>query len=370
MPQPFELPPTSLPAAPTCPNCDSEFVEAMDDDENEHDDEVGFHLNTSFDSVVADPDSLPFPADASPLAALMSQLMRAQMRSATAAARREGNNSNNNNDDAAPPLSSSADSSATAPPVLISRSFSATVPGSGGMMQFGVSFSSSPPPPGSPFAQTSTIRDRQARTTQTTASNDARRAAADANNAGEASTNEGDDDEDDDEDSSATHGNGQQQRSEQQRRRQTVENLLDMFLRLHAVRMHEDSEGGADSDTPAAPSNPLFRLFGGIGDPRDYVFGQSGIDDIVTQLMEQAAQANAPPHLTEEQIARLPRATVRGADLGEHPECPICQEEFTSDASGETAVKLPCSHNFHPDCIASWMRLNATCPVCRHSVIA
>ncbi|KAJ3389680.1 hypothetical protein HDU84_008478 [Entophlyctis sp. JEL0112] len=343
----------------------------MDDDENEHDDEVGFHLNTSFDSVVADPDSLPFPADASPLAALMSQLMRAQMRSATAAARREGNNSsnNNNNDDAAPPLSSSADSSATAPPVLISRSFSATVPGSGGMMQFGVSFSSSPPPPGSPFAQTSTIRDRQARTTQTTASNDARRAAADANNAGEASTNEGDD-EDDDEDSSATHGNGQQQRSEQQRRRQTVENLLDMFLRLHAVRMHEDSEGGADSDTPAAPSNPLFRLFGGIGDPRDYVFGQSGIDDIVTQLMEQAAQANAPPHLTEEQIARLPRATVRGADLGEHPECPICQEEFTSDASGETAVKLPCSHNFHPDCIASWMRLNATCPVCRHSVIA
>ncbi|KAJ3246561.1 hypothetical protein HDU77_008913, partial [Chytriomyces hyalinus] len=97
-------------------------------------------------------------------------------------------------------------------------------------------------------------------------------------------------------------------------------------------------------------SNSLFQLFGGIGDPRDYAFGQSGYDDVITQLMGQLGQGNTP-HLTEDQIARLPRVFVRAKDLGEHPECPVCQEDFSNEGSGEQAVKLECLHHFHPSCI-------------------
>ncbi|KAJ3012795.1 UNVERIFIED_CONTAM: hypothetical protein HDU68_001023 [Siphonaria sp. JEL0065] len=150
---------------------------------------------------------------------------------------------------------------------------------------------------------------------------------------------------------------------EHERRRQEIMNLLGIMLG------DGNPLGGAGNGPRRSIPNPLFRLFGGIGDPRDYAFGQSGIDDIMTQLMEQTNQANAPPHLTESEIARLPRTTVKGSDLGEHSECPVCQDEFTNEGDGEVVVHLSCNHHFHPACIESWLKLNATCPVCRKEVV-
>ncbi|KAJ3286640.1 hypothetical protein HDU79_006315 [Rhizoclosmatium sp. JEL0117] len=148
---------------------------------------------------------------------------------------------------------------------------------------------------------------------------------------------------------------------EEIRRREALIGLLQMIMSRRPPLVPVETEARASSIP-----NPLFRLFGGIGDPRDYAFGQAGMDDIITQLMDQANQSNGPPHLTDAQIAALPRATVKPKDLGDHPECPVCQDDFAED--GEEVVKLECVHHFHPACIESWLKLNATCPVCRKSV--
>ncbi|KAG9144841.1 hypothetical protein Leryth_018979 [Lithospermum erythrorhizon] len=45
--------------------------------------------------------------------------------------------------------------------------------------------------------------------------------------------------------------------------------------------------------------------------------------------------------------------------------CPICLAEYHPK---ETLRCLPdCEHCFHAECIDEWLRMNGTCPVCRHS---
>ncbi|XWS61306.1 hypothetical protein CRYUN_Cryun07bG0114800 [Craigia yunnanensis] len=45
--------------------------------------------------------------------------------------------------------------------------------------------------------------------------------------------------------------------------------------------------------------------------------------------------------------------------------CPICLSEYWPK---ETLKSIPqCQHCFHADCIDEWLRLNATCPICRNS---
>jgi len=44
-------------------------------------------------------------------------------------------------------------------------------------------------------------------------------------------------------------------------------------------------------------------------------------------------------------------------------DCTICCFEFPLDTE---AIKLPCKHYFHFDCITQWLCLQAVCPNCRH----
>ncbi|OEL22820.1 hypothetical protein BAE44_0016162 [Dichanthelium oligosanthes] len=58
-----------------------------------------------------------------------------------------------------------------------------------------------------------------------------------------------------------------------------------------------------------------------------------------------------------------------GADEGgKAPECAVCIVELRD---GDSARLLPpCGHRFHADCVGEWLRLHATCPLCRASVVA
>ncbi|THG08537.1 hypothetical protein TEA_005076 [Camellia sinensis var. sinensis] len=45
--------------------------------------------------------------------------------------------------------------------------------------------------------------------------------------------------------------------------------------------------------------------------------------------------------------------------------CPICLAEYQPK---ETLRTIPeCNHYFHANCIDEWLRMNATCPLCRNS---
>nr|XP_009603368.3 RING-H2 finger protein ATL20-like [Nicotiana tomentosiformis]XP_016442796.1 PREDICTED: RING-H2 finger protein ATL20-like [Nicotiana tabacum] len=45
--------------------------------------------------------------------------------------------------------------------------------------------------------------------------------------------------------------------------------------------------------------------------------------------------------------------------------CPICLVEYSA---GESVRLIPlCQHSFHADCVDEWLKMKATCPVCRNS---
>lgn len=47
-------------------------------------------------------------------------------------------------------------------------------------------------------------------------------------------------------------------------------------------------------------------------------------------------------------------------------ECCIC---LSSYEDGVELRDLPCSHHFHGTCINKWLRINATCPLCKYNIV-
>ncbi|CAG8438781.1 8728_t:CDS:2 [Ambispora leptoticha] len=111
-------------------------------------------------------------------------------------------------------------------------------------------------------------------------------------------------------------------------------------------------------------NNPWTNVFNMVGDPRDYVWGPGGLDNIISQLMEQQAGRQAPPPASEEMINGLPKTKIsKKQEVEEQLNCPVCKDDFKE---GEEATALPCNHSFHDECIRPWLKMNGTCPVCRN----
>ncbi|KAI7887747.1 uncharacterized protein EV154DRAFT_519879 [Mucor mucedo] len=63
---------------------------------------------------------------------------------------------------------------------------------------------------------------------------------------------------------------------------------------------------------------------------------------------------------TESDIATL---KTRTSSMNEQ-ECAICTEHFNN----LELTQLPCKHEYHSECIHHWLKLNASCPMCRQSI--
>ncbi|XP_062186775.1 RING-H2 finger protein ATL64-like [Phragmites australis] len=50
----------------------------------------------------------------------------------------------------------------------------------------------------------------------------------------------------------------------------------------------------------------------------------------------------------------------------ERAECAVCLAEFGEREAGRLLPR--CGHGFHEECIATWLRVNTTCPLCRAPV--
>lgn len=120
--------------------------------------------------------------------------------------------------------------------------------------------------------------------------------------------------------------------------------------------------GGARQGSGATTAGAPFVL---VGAPGDYVFGGEGLDAVVTQLLGQLENSGPPP-LPREQIAALPSEVLTENHTAVNTSCSVCWENFEI---GQTVSRLECSHVFHAACIAPWLQLHATCPICRHSLL-
>ncbi|KAL2347770.1 hypothetical protein Fmac_001770 [Flemingia macrophylla] len=52
--------------------------------------------------------------------------------------------------------------------------------------------------------------------------------------------------------------------------------------------------------------------------------------------------------------------------LPEDAECCIC---LCSYEDGVELHALPCNHHFHSSCIVKWLKMNATCPLCKYNIL-
>ncbi|KAL7000864.1 E3 ubiquitin protein ligase rie1, partial [Sarracenia purpurea var. burkii] len=52
--------------------------------------------------------------------------------------------------------------------------------------------------------------------------------------------------------------------------------------------------------------------------------------------------------------------------LPEDAECCIC---LTPYEDGAELQSLPCNHHFHSTCIVKWLKMNATCPLCKYNIL-
>lgn len=45
--------------------------------------------------------------------------------------------------------------------------------------------------------------------------------------------------------------------------------------------------------------------------------------------------------------------------------CPICLDKYKET---EKIRKMPCSHDFHDECLVTWLKVHNTCPICRFAL--
>src|SRR5271169_5475742 len=110
------------------------------------------------------------------------------------------------------------------------------------------------------------------------------------------------------------------------------------------------------------------------------------MDDVISQLMEQGQGSTAPPPASTQTIDSLPRFKADKSLVDGGKECTVCKDNFNLN---EEVLRLPCLHVlYHPhliafpiplcrskadlyshtDCILPWLKINGSCPVCRHTL--
>ncbi|KAL7269866.1 hypothetical protein RUND412_007450 [Rhizina undulata] len=123
----------------------------------------------------------------------------------------------------------------------------------------------------------------------------------------------------------------------------------------------------SSSNTEFGPLFPpgilgLGRMMGMSGGPGgDYVYSETELARVISQLMEQN-QGNAPPPAQRETIDSLPKIKVTEAMARDGGECAVCKEELLIE---EEVAQLPCNHVYHFECVSKWLEVHDTCPICR-----
>mmetsp|Transcript_6143 Transcript_6143/g.9265 ORF Transcript_6143/g.9265 Transcript_6143/m.9265 type:complete len:242 (-) Transcript_6143:194-919(-) len=96
----------------------------------------------------------------------------------------------------------------------------------------------------------------------------------------------------------------------------------------------------------------------------------TGDDYEMLQQLDEGVTTGKPKGATEGELLRFPTHTLTARDVesshAESKECSICLEPFEQ---GEVVKIIPCLHRFHQNCIDTWLRSQAICPVCKFSAV-
>ena len=84
-------------------------------------------------------------------------------------------------------------------------------------------------------------------------------------------------------------------------------------------------------------------------------------DDTARAERESMEVAAKPIPATESSIDALERVVLDASASAR--DCTVCMEEIDA---GSEAIRMPCSHVYHSDCIVKWLQTSLMCPLCRY----
>eukprot|EP00929_Paragymnodinium_shiwhaense_P074815 TRINITY_DN38283_c0_g2_i1.p1 TRINITY_DN38283_c0_g2~~TRINITY_DN38283_c0_g2_i1.p1 ORF type:complete len:354 (+),score=99.66 TRINITY_DN38283_c0_g2_i1:182-1243(+) len=138
---------------------------------------------------------------------------------------------------------------------------------------------------------------------------------------------------------------------------------------------------------PGPGGPPPFHAFGpgggNLAETMSLLFGQAsagGVDPAVlaeilagaagahvSQAQAQPERPKGPPATAAATLRSLPRIKVTNYDIevNESTECSICLDELVV---GQPALRIPCGHLYHEDCVRDWLKKSNECPVCRYEL--
>ena len=90
-------------------------------------------------------------------------------------------------------------------------------------------------------------------------------------------------------------------------------------------------------------------------------------NNLVNILMSMDMGSNSHPPALERAINNLKKIEVNENNINNYKNitCNICLDNFEI---GNTLRILECNHEFHEECILTWLKSNNTCPICRHEL--
>lgn len=141
----------------------------------------------------------------------------------------------------------------------------------------------------------------------------------------------------------------------------------------HAQQQQQQQQFGPGQQPHGMDLLNMMLGQGGAVDPAvlQEVMGAAGGMEGLAGLLnpqQQAQQAQperaGPPPTAAATLRSLPRIKVTAYDIAtnEGSECSICLGDLVA---GEPALRIPCGHLFHEDCVKDWLKKSNECPVCR-----
>ena len=90
-------------------------------------------------------------------------------------------------------------------------------------------------------------------------------------------------------------------------------------------------------------------------------------NNLVNILMSFDVGSNRHPPASDKAIKELKKIEINENNLNDYKNitCNICLENFEI---GNILRILECNHEFHENCIITWLKSNNTCPICRHEL--
>jgi hypothetical protein len=126
-----------------------------------------------------------------------------------------------------------------------------------------------------------------------------------------------------------------------------------LFWKFFSRKEGPSNTAGAHAGDDEDDSLPVASPWASRWRHEDYELGEQPLEDVASVL---------PVY-----IYSSAGAGDEGGKL-QADECAVCIVELRD---GDSARMLPrCGHRFHADCVGAWLRLHATCPLCRSSVVA